>query len=64
MILDRFESDWAVIEYNGTTFNLPRSLLPGDAREGDVLEFVVKVDRTATKQRRIRIRSLEDDLFR
>ncbi len=32
-IVDRFEGDWAVIEYGRKTFNLPRFLLPQDCRE-------------------------------
>ncbi len=28
LVIDRFEGDMAVIEYNGKTFDLPRSLLP------------------------------------
>jgi hypothetical protein len=51
-IIDRFEEDYAVIELEGrTTFDLPRSLLPEGAAEGDVLIFDVKIDREETKRR-------------
>ncbi|KGP76060.1 hypothetical protein JT05_06875 [Desulfosporosinus sp. Tol-M] len=52
LIVDRFEGDWAVIEYEGTTFNLPRSLLIPDVKEGDVILMSISVDRTITKERR------------
>jgi len=63
-IIDRFEGDWAVIEYGRATFNFPRALLPKEAREGDVLRFHVQVDVDTTRRRRQRIRALEDELFR
>ena len=52
LIVDRFEGDWAVIEYKGTTFNLPRSFLPTEVKEGDVIIISISVDRTTTKERR------------
>lgn len=43
LIIDRFEGDFAVVEYKeGRTFNLPRSLLPPGAKEGDVLQLKQK----------------------
>jgi hypothetical protein len=47
-VIDRFEGQWAVIEYVRETFNLPRKMLPTDAREGDVLNINISVDRTKT----------------
>ncbi len=64
-IIDRFEGDWAVVEWeDGITFNFPRALLPEDAVSGDVLTLSVSVDREETERRRARIRRLESDLFR
>ena len=54
LIVDRFEGDRAVIEYRGTTFNLPRSLLPPDVKEGDVIDISISVDQEVTKERRQR----------
>lgn len=51
-IVDRFEGDWAVIEYEETTFNLRRSLLPPYVKEGDVLTISISVDQMNTKERR------------
>jgi len=52
LIVDRFEGDRAVIEYEGTTFNVPRSLLPPEVKEGDVITLSISVDQTITKERR------------
>jgi hypothetical protein len=38
--IDRFENGWAVCEdAEGNTHNLPRGLLPAEAREGDALDL-------------------------
>ena len=63
--IDRFEGEWAVIEWEkGLTFNFPRALLPPGAKDGDVVLFSAAIDRPETVRREIRIRRLEDDLFR
>ncbi|MEW6082177.1 MAG: DUF3006 domain-containing protein [Bacillota bacterium] len=64
LTVDRFEGEWAVVEYQGTTFNLPKTLLPSGAKEGDVLHISIAVDIDTTNKRKSRIKSLEDDLFR
>jgi len=65
LIIDRFEEEWAVIEHDGRgTFNLPRSLLPEEAREGDVLCLELRIDKQATEQRRREIEELTRELFR
>lgn len=64
LIIDRFEDDWAVIEGPGrVTFNLPRNLLPRNAKPGDVLSIIVKVDQAATKERTEKARGLLDNFF-
>jgi len=62
-VIDRFEGQWAVIEYGRETFNLPRKMLPTDAREGDVLNINISVDRTETRMREQEITKLADELF-
>ena len=64
IIVDRFEGDLAVVEYEGGIFTLPRALLPGEAKEGDVLRITIEVDHSATADRRRRIAEKEDRLFR
>jgi hypothetical protein len=46
IVIDRFESDLAVLECGGSTWNVPRALLPPGAAEGDVLQLVVDADAT------------------
>lgn len=63
-VIDRFEGDLVIVEFEGRMYTLPRALLPADAKEGNVLRFAVEVDHAATDSRRGRIKSLEDRLFR
>jgi hypothetical protein len=62
-IIDRFEGDWAVIEFNNSTFNFPKWLLPKTAKEGDVLNVSITVDKEATRKRRTDSDFLLDDFF-
>ena len=39
LFLDRIEGDVAVLVYGERQLNVPRALLPADAREGDVLRL-------------------------
>jgi hypothetical protein len=65
LIIDRFEADQAVIEFSRdeekSFFNIPKLVLPSDAKEGDVVE--INIDKDATEKRRDRIDALTDDLF-
>lgn len=63
-IIDRFEGDYAVIEYGRITFNIPRLFLPKDAKEGDVVRFDIRIDKEETKMRSQYIKKLADELFR
>ncbi|NLK51571.1 MAG: DUF3006 domain-containing protein [Syntrophomonadaceae bacterium] len=63
LIIDRFEEEWVVIEQGRKTFNLPRSLLPSEAQEGDVLKLQIIIDRAATKKRKQVIQELTEELF-
>jgi hypothetical protein len=62
-IIDRFEGDWAILEVDRVTFNIPKVLLPEGAREGDVVEIDISINEKATARRRQRISELADDLF-
>jgi len=68
LIIDRFEGDQAVLECtwaDGTTSteNWPRGLLPGTAKEGDVLTISVCVDEEATAVRRRAAQEATDRLM-
>ncbi|HBV86168.1 DUF3006 domain-containing protein [Desulfosporosinus sp.] len=63
-IIDRFENEWAIVEtQNRTNFNLPRSVLPADLKEGDVIDIQVSINTEATKQRSKKVKSLLDNFF-
>lgn len=62
-IIDRFEGNFAVIEYEDITFNFPKELLPKEAKEGDVLKFDITVDKEETEKRKKTIEDLAKDLF-
>jgi len=63
-IIDRFEGDWAVMEWKHKTFNLPRELLPKNVKEGDVVIFSVDVDKGETEKRKRAVEDLAKDLFK
>ncbi len=55
MIIDRFEGDIAVVEADDGFLEIPRSQLPPEAKEGDVLVRCCggyAVDKDVTEQRR------------
>jgi len=63
-VIDRFEGDWAIVETkNRATFNLPRSVMPVDLKEGDVINILVSIDTESTIQRSKGSKSLLDNFF-
>lgn len=50
--LDRIEGEFAVLVHLGESFDLPVSLLPEDAKEGDTLELSLQVNAEATQTAR------------
>jgi hypothetical protein len=63
LVIDRFEGSWAVIEYGEKTFNLPRTLLPENAKEGDLINLAVTIDQKRTMTRRKAADKLAGRLF-
>ncbi|AOY76720.1 DUF3006 domain-containing protein [Clostridium formicaceticum] len=60
--IDRFEGEYAVVELeNRRTIDMPKSLVPEGAKEGDVLE--IRIDREETDSRKKRIEELMEDLW-
>ncbi|HHU51468.1 MAG TPA: DUF3006 domain-containing protein [Firmicutes bacterium] len=61
MIIDRFEGKFAIIELEkGKFLQIPREILPPEAREGDVI--TLKIDRKQTAQRRRKVEELLQEL--
>ncbi|MEK4881400.1 MULTISPECIES: DUF3006 domain-containing protein [Paenibacillus] len=65
-IIDRFEGEYAVIEFDGKTEDVLRSELPAEVKPGDTLIFKegkIIIDTKATASRKEEIDSLMDELF-
>lgn len=65
-IIDRFEGEYAVVEFAGETEDILKSSLPHGAKTGDTLIFEedqIKIDKTDTENRRKEIDTLIDELF-
>lgn len=67
-IVDRFEGDYAVVEFEGRQMkDVSLVLLPAGVREGDVIEYNdqgYSINHPATEQRRRQIAQLADDLWK
>lgn len=50
--IDRIEGETAVLEHDARPFEIPARLLPEGAREGDVLDWTLRIDPNATRQAR------------
>lgn len=63
-VIDRFEGEWAIIETDERkTFNLPKSILPREAKEGDVITLTAGINRKETLKRQANARALLNDFF-
>ncbi|MEG6615757.1 DUF3006 domain-containing protein [Peptococcaceae bacterium 1198_IL3148] len=63
-IIDRFENEWAVIEFDRQVFNLPKSLLPPTAKAGDVITINISLNTKATEGIKQQNQALIDDIFK
>lgn len=62
VIIDRIEEEIAVVEKNDGSFEeMPKRLIPPEAKEGDVL--LITVDTESTIDRKEEITSLMDELW-
>lgn len=65
IIIDRFEGDFAVVEVDGQAMkDIPRTNIPANAQEGDVLKFVdglYEIDVEETKRIRDEVETLMKD---
>lgn len=65
-IIDRFEDNLAVVEFDDEMRDIPRNELPVDAEVGDMLIFdgeSVTIDKAGTEKLRAEIEALMDELF-
>lgn len=60
--IDRFEGDFAIVELpDGKLVNLPRTAIPKEAQEGDVIQVVI--DNNETDKRRKSVEEKMGKLF-
>ncbi|MCL2766061.1 MAG: DUF3006 domain-containing protein [Peptococcaceae bacterium] len=62
LIIDRFEGEYAVIETDKGTVNIPKSDMPTECREGDII--LIQIDKNGTINRKKRIKGLMNNLFK
>ena len=60
-IIDRFEGNFAVVEKDGQTYNIPKNLLPPGAKEGSVLDISLNEEKTSEAEKEAE--NLLDELF-
>lgn len=48
-IVDRFEGGFAVVSADSVSFDIPKKLIPKEAKEGDVIYITVTDDKEETK---------------
>lgn len=65
-IIDRFEGNFAVVEFEDRTEDIPKEILPKDCKVGDVVSFIdnkISVDKAETLKRKEEIDDLMNELF-
>ena len=62
-VIDRFEGEYALIEHKKKKFHIPKLVIPTEAKEGDVINIQITVDKVATDKKKKFMDSLADDLF-
>ena len=63
IIIDRFEGELVVVEYEEKFYNIPRTWLPVGAKEGDLVAVTIAVDEEASARRREDMERQVNDLF-
>ena len=51
MIVDRFEGDYAVVEFGELMFDVPRQCLPEETKEGDTVRIILESNISARKNK-------------
>ena len=59
MVIDRIEGDFAIIEFNGDTVDIPLSWLPQGSKEGDRIRLVSDPDPAARQSANARLKRLQ-----
>jgi hypothetical protein len=62
-IIDRFEGELVVVEIGGETKDLPKDLLPSEAKVGDVIEIKITLLKEETQKLKSEIDQLMKDVW-
>ena len=62
LIIDRFESEIAIVEGDRELIEIPKHHLPAEAKEGDVIKILIDEEKTVA--RRKKIKELSAELFK
>ncbi len=62
IVIDRFEGNFAIVELeNGKMESIPKSILPSNAKESDII--LITISEEETKEKKENINKLVNDLF-
>lgn len=54
IIIDRYEEEFVVVELeNKQMINIPKAIIPTNAREGDVISIEVDIDESTERKKKI-----------
>ena len=62
-IIDRFEGEYAVIEYEKKMYNISKIFIPEEAKEGNVLNIKITVDQSGTDEQKEEISQLMKNVW-
>jgi len=63
LVIDRFEGEYALIEYKRRIFHIPKALVPRGTKPGDVINIQITIDQEATEQRKQSIDQVAEQVF-
>lgn len=63
-IIDRFEGEYALIEYSNRIFHIPKSIMPKGAKEGDIIKIEISINKNNTEKKKESIKKLVDEVFK
>ena len=67
IIIDRFEGDYAIVEYNGKSFEIPKALLPANSTERDQIHITISkpndLSEAEAQLERLRKRDTGEDII-
>jgi len=63
-VIDRFEGDFAVISINSKYVDIPKELIPEDAKEGDVIFIAVLKNEEEKKNQEELAKSLLNEVLK